>query len=72
MASVPLSSEMLRNRASQCRHLASGIRDDQIKDRLLRLATEYDQMARREVLPQQPRKAPIDLAVRLARKSKFI
>lgn len=68
MLGVPLSTEMLRNRATQCRHLAGGIRDDQIRDRLLRLAIEYEEMAKRRALPRKEPTAPIDLAIRIASK----
>ena len=70
MLSIPLSLEMLRNRAAQCRHLASGVRDDQIRDRLLQLANEYDQMVEHHELRRDQPSAPIDLAARLARRSK--
>ena len=34
MLNVPLDSKMLRTRAMQCRHLADGMQDSQMKERL--------------------------------------
>ena len=73
MLSVPLNAELLellRKRAMQCRHLAGGIRDARIRARLLGLATEYDQMAEREVRQKEP-EAPIDLAERIAQRRRL-
>ena len=47
MASIPLNAEVLRARALQCRHLAGGLRDIRIADRLLVIALDYEDMARR-------------------------
>jgi hypothetical protein len=71
MLSVPLNAELLRKRAMQCRHLADGIQDVQIKARLLGIATEYEQMAEREVRQKQP-ETPIDLAERIAQRPRLM
>jgi hypothetical protein len=70
MLGVALNAEMLQNRATQCRHLAGGIRNQQIKDRLLRLAAEYEEMATRQVASQKHPVMPIDLASRMSPRSR--
>jgi len=57
---VDFDGAALRQRADQCRHLAGGVRDKTIRDRLLTLASDYDALAR------HAENTPLRLAERIA------